>query len=145
MPRVSTRLGQLLDCWAPVAVWMAAIYVLSAVPNVPGEAGLPHAPLQWLEDLVRGAAHLIEFGVLAVLVWRALRRSGSAARQTPLAAAWSLIYAAGDEVHQAFVAGRTCSLADWALDGLGVALALVAVWRLSRGPEERCRESPDPL
>lgn len=59
MPRVSARLGQLLDCWAPVALWMAAIYVLSAVPNVPGEAGLPHAPLQWLEDLVRGAAQLI--------------------------------------------------------------------------------------
>jgi VanZ family protein len=129
------RRTQLVGYWAPVAVWMIAICALSSVPNVPGEPGLPHAPLQWVEDVVRGAAHLIEFGVLAALVRRALRCSGEVGRGTLLAAVWSLAYAAVDEVHQAFVAGRTCSVSDWALDALGVVLGLLLVRWLWPGAE----------
>ncbi len=127
---------QLVGYWAPVAVWMIAICALSSVPNLPGEPGLPHAPLQWVEDLVRGAAHLIEFGVLAALVRRALRYSGQVARGTLLAAVWSLTYAAVDEVHQAFVAGRTGSVSDWTLDALGVVLGLLLARWLWPAAEE---------
>lgn len=122
--------------WVPVVAWMVLIYALSSVPNVPEEPGLPHAPLQWLEDLIRGAAHLVEFGVLTLLVRRAMRGSWQAGQATLGAGLWSLAYAAGDELHQSFVAGRTCSLHDWLLDFLGVALALLAVFLPWHRPTE---------
>lgn len=36
-----------------------------------------------------------------------------------------LFYAAIDEIHQAFVPGRVCDLADWIADTLGVILAVL--------------------
>jgi len=35
-----------------------------------------------------------------------------------------MVYALSDEIHQAFVPNRDCSLADFAADSLGVAMAM---------------------
>ena len=58
-------------------------------------------------------------GVLWALWLRALRRPVAAAAIT-------LAYAATDELHQTFVAGRHGSPWDWAIDAAGVGLAVLA-------------------
>ena len=103
-----------LRLWLPVAVWAALIFTLSSVPDLGTGLGT------W--DLVlRKLAHTGEYAVLGALLLRALRR--------PLpAAALAVAYAASDEVHQHFVAGRQGRPLDVLIDAAGV-LAGVLLWR----------------
>ena len=102
----------------PPLALMALIFALSAQPNLRTDLGV------W--DLVlRKLAHMTEFGLLWALWMRALRR--------PVAStAITLAYAATDELHQSFVAGRHASPWDWAIDAAGVGLAVLAWWRYSQ-------------
>ena len=93
---------------------MVLIFFLSAVPELNSGLGV------W-DTVLRKLAHMTEFGLLCALWMRALRRPVTAA-------AIALAYAATDELHQTFVAGRTGSPWDWAIDAAGVGLAVLA-WR----------------
>lgn len=83
-----------------------------------------------IEGLVRKAAHMAEYGILSVLlyIWigqwemRFLRRGGTAVGATA-------VYAATDEIHQLFVAGRSGRFSDVCIDSAG-ALAGVIVFVL---------------
>ncbi|MCX6904600.1 MAG: VanZ family protein, partial [Verrucomicrobia bacterium] len=95
----------------------------------------------------RKCAHVTEYSVLALLVWRALHRPRrgqgrpwlwSQARTTLLV---SCLYAASDEFHQRFVPCRQASVADVVIDTLGAALALLAVW-LWRRKGTRLKNAP---
>lgn len=81
-----------------------------------------------LDLVLRKAAHLFVFGVLAVLVARVLRGEGLGARTT-LASAWlvTLGYATSDEWHQTFVAGRAGQASDVAIDMVGATIGLLAL------------------
>jgi len=104
---------------------MIVIFALSSVPEAPHRPGLPHARNRQLDDAMRNTSHVVEYALLAGLVWRASKRSRLRGSPFAWAGVWALLYAASDEYHQSFVAGRTCSLQDWLIDFLGVALALV--------------------
>ena len=95
-----------LAMWAPVVVWAAVIFALSSVPSLSTELGI------W-DVVLRKLAHVAEFAVLGALLFRALRRE-------PVAALVGSLYAATDEIHQTFVAGRQGSPLDWAIDTVGV-------------------------
>jgi VanZ family protein len=118
----------ILVVWLPVVVWAAVIFVLSATPH------LRVAQADDLDFIVRKAGHMAAFGILAVLLWRALSFSAVCR-----AMAWSLLltiaYAATDEFHQSFTAGRNASPVDVSIDSAGAVIALVAlaVWLHSRG------------
>jgi VanZ family protein len=106
--------------WIPVVLWAGVIFGLSSIPDLGTGLG------GW--DLVlRKLAHATEFGLLAVLLYRALLRA-------PLALLVASAYAATDELHQAFVRGRQASPRDWAIDTAGVAigLGLALLWRRRR-------------
>lgn len=82
---------------------------------------------------VRKAAHVIEYAVLALLLYRAIRRT--LARSPEIwcrqCAAWAfgiaVLYAASDEWHQSFVPSRGGTIHDVIIDGAGAALGL-ALW-----------------
>ena len=75
---------------------------------------------------VRKAAHLTEYAILAMLLWRALRGwIDEFWRRVVLTLAWAMIFAAADEFHQSFVASRTASLGDVLLDCSGALLGLM--------------------
>ena len=80
------------------------------------------------EVVLRKLAHVGEYLVLAALLLRALRRSDVAAA-LPVAIAAALAYAASDEWHQSFVPGRTATPRDVAIDGVGIALAVIVATR----------------
>ncbi len=83
-----------------------------------------------IEGFVRKAAHMTEYGILSVLLyiwigqWEMsfLRRGGTAAGA-------AAVYAATDEFHQLFVAGRSGRFSDVCIDSAG-ALAGVVVFML---------------
>lgn len=135
----------------PLLLWMAVIFAFSSqngdqvggwintlvkpfVPTIAMDPGL-------VRFSVQKAAHFLEYAVLAMLAWRALRPL-TTRHSTQLAGMLSLLYAASDEWHQSFVPGRGPSLRDVGIDGLGVifGLALLQAMLLFRG---RRNTSPD--
>ncbi len=107
--------------WAPVVGWAALIFILSSQPN------LRFVPDATLDVVVRKAGHVGVFGILALLLSRAL--SGTAAWRRPRAwaFAFTVLYAASDELHQGFVPGRQSAVLDVGIDATGALIALAAV------------------
>jgi VanZ family protein len=104
-----------ISAWAPVVLWAALIFTLSSIPDLGTGLGT------W--DLVlRKLAHVGEFAVLGALLMRAVRRE-------PAAIVLGSVYAATDEIHQSFVAGRQGSALDWTIDTVGVVLGVLLVAR----------------
>jgi VanZ family protein len=102
--------------WGPVVAWAALIFVLSSIPGLGTGLGT------W--DLVlRKLAHVAEYALLGALLLRAAERPA-------VALALGSLYAATDEIHQAFVGGRHGSPLDWALDTAGVAIGIALYARL---------------
>lgn len=109
--------------WLPVVLWAALIFAFSAQSN------LRFAEADSLDFAVRKAGHMFVFGVLAVLLWRALT---SARIGRPVFWSWLLTaaYAGSDELHQSFTAGRHPSPVDVGIDAVGalIALSILVVW-----------------
>ena len=104
-----------LNRFAPPLLLMAAIFVLSAQPDLNSGLGV------W-DTVLRKFAHMAEFGLLWWLWWRAL---GYGHPGPSIAIA--LAYAVTDEIHQSFVEGRVGSPVDVAIDAAGIGLAGLAV------------------
>ena len=103
-----------LRLWAPVAVWMAVIFVASSRP-VP--AAVSQVP-DWI-------SHPAAYAVLAVLACRALAgglHAAVAPRVAAQAAALAFLYGVTDELHQSYVPGRFAEAADLAKNLAGAAL-----------------------
>src|SRR4051812_24736089 len=111
----------------PVAL-MGLIFFLSAQPDLNSGLGT------W-DTVLRKLAHMTEYGLLWFLWLRAL---GYRAPARGGAAAIAAAYAATDEVHQLFVAGRHGSPVDWAIDCAGIAVAWV-LWSRRRTPARASR------
>jgi VanZ family protein len=107
--------------WLPVLAWAGLIFYLSAQPNLRFEQDAT------LDFIVRKAGHMGVFGVLALLLWWAL--SATMRLRPAPAIAWAgalaLAYAATDEVHQGFTAGRHPALTDVGIDGIGIVVVLL--------------------
>ena len=106
--------SRLVLVWLPVVAWAAVIFAFSSIPSLGTGLGT------W-DTVLRKGAHLTEYAVLGALLLRAL------GREVPAFLA-GVAYAATDELHQHFVAGRHASPIDLAIDAVGVTLGLLA-WR----------------
>jgi len=105
--------------WAPVLIYAAMIFYFSSLPK-------PHEQLpDFVRDLSDKFLHLVEYGVLGGLWYRAFRWASGpriAASAVLLAIVAGSVYGITDEVHQAFVPMRTPSVLDWIADTLGSAI-----------------------
>ena len=120
MWRVLRGSGRSLLAWAPAIAWAGLIFAFPAQPD------LRFAPDEALDFLVRKAGHMAVFGILALLLWRAV--AGTTARRRPWAWALALavLYAITDELHQGGVTGRNASAADVGIDAAGALIAVTA-------------------
>ena len=113
------RRGRFTSHWLPVIVWMATIMVGTSLPRAPGLA-------------VEGGdkiAHFVAYGLLGGLLLRAFMGAGQGLWAAALATlASGATYGAVDEVHQAFLPTRTCSVEDLAADVMGLGLAVLVGW-----------------
>lgn len=136
----SLKFRDFLKAWGPVICWMALMFVGSSDLFSGEHTSRFLTPfLRWLNPeispatiaqvhlIVRKAAHVTEYAVLASLIYRALRgvvdgfwlRAGAAL--VP-----AFLFAALDEFHQSFVPSRTSSLGDVGIDFFGTLLGLLA-------------------
>lgn len=136
------KLLQVLRAWGPPIVIMGIIFVASAQPKYEPPGGsetvyfsgaMPIFPGGW-DFLIKKLSHVIAYGILAVLLMRALLLGRCTMNQAFLAAiAITLAYALSDEFHQAAVPGRNSSLMDIGFDLLGaLSFSLGAQWLTRR-------------
>lgn len=116
--------GPIVALWCATGVWAGLIFFMSSRPGSQLPGGYS------------GLAHFVEYTMLGILLYGALRTSG-----TPRAALAALVlaslYGVSDEFHQSFVPFRMPDPMDWALDTVGaatgVALTHVSARFTSRG------------
>ena len=107
--------------WAPPVAWAGLIFVLSAQPD------LRFLPDEGLDFVIRKVGHAAVFGILALLLWRALRATTSLRRPWAWAVALTVLYAIFDELHQGVVVGRYASIVDVGIDAAGAVIAVAVV------------------
>ena len=104
--------------WVPALVMMAVIFILSAMPA-------SKVPTFGTYDVyIKKIGHAVGYGLLGAAYYYALPTSLPRSVRWVAALALSLGFALSDEFHQSFVSGRTSSMRDVAIDGLGAVLAL---------------------
>jgi VanZ family protein len=145
------KLRAFLKYWLPALFWMALIFSASSdVKSFDHSSRLLAPLLHWLFPqmpestvhlivlIARKTAHFGEYAVLALLLWRALRRPLPNDSQswnwhkTGLVLALVFLYAASDEIHQIFVPTRTAHVTDVLIDTAGGAAGLLALWLYCR-------------
>jgi VanZ family protein len=88
--------------------------------------------------LVRKCAHLTEYAILGLLIWRATRQQFPRDPrpwhwgQAGLALLITTLYASSDEIHQLYVKNREGRFLDVVIDASGAALGLLALWLLGK-------------
>lgn len=137
--------------WAPVLIWMLVIFSASSDRMSFRHSSRIIAPILHLlfpqiadstvhavVFAVRKAAHITEYAILGLLVWRAMLKPNAANphgwlwSQAGFALLFVVLYATSDEIHQAFVPSRQASVWDVLLDTLGGAFGLLFLWIIGR-------------
>ena len=114
------NLNSTLAAWLPPVIWAGVIFAFSSLPQVSFSQFI-----LW-DFLAKKAAHLSEYAILYVLIFRACR--GRWAPSYFLLAAFAL----SDELHQKFVPGRTSSPLDIGFDLIGASIASYIIWKLGQ-------------
>jgi VanZ family protein len=130
-----------LKYWLPVLIWFGVIFAGSTDIFSAEHTSRYLVPfLRWLDPqlsistiatvhfALRKLGHLTEYGVLAALLWRALRSGTNlcARMSTLFVGVWvaCAIFAVSDEFHQSFIASRSMSPLDVMIDISGAAVGL---------------------
>jgi VanZ family protein len=128
--------------WLPLLIWLGVIFIGSTNVMSSEQTSRFIVPfLLWLKPgmaphtiwvilvVMRKCAHVGEYTVLALLLWRALRCGTTLSMGMPALCAVALlgcaVFAASDEFHQTFVKSRTPSVRDVLLDVAGALLGLL--------------------
>ena len=134
-----------LKYWLPVLIWLGLIFIgstdlLSAehtsrflIPFLHWlDPRISWAAINTIHTVIRKLGHVIEYAILAVLLWRALRGGKSFEARTAISfvLVWfaCVILAASDEFHQSFVPSRTASARDAMIDIGGAFVGLIMCW-----------------
>lgn len=122
--------------WLLLLLAGAALYMFSQSYRFTGEqtrvllvqlTGMPDRLAEPVNSLMRKIAHILLFGILAVLFYR-----GIGARRARYAWLCTTLLAVLDEWHQSLVPDRTPSMKDVVLDSAAALLFLAAVVRIPR-------------
>ncbi len=116
------RLWQSLAPWLPTLGWTAVLFMLSAQSS-------PISPRRF--GLSDTAAHFLVYTVLGVALAWGQRRSRPRVPHW-LTLGFGAVYGASDELHQAFVPGRTPAVSDFVADCAGVVAGYLAVFLVAR-------------
>jgi len=145
------KLRPFLKYWLPALAWMALIFSASSDKHSYEHSSrlvepllrwlfphMPEARIHAIHEVLRKCAHLAEYAVLALLLWRGVRQP---LKNNPRPWSWRearlvllliMLYAATDEFHQRFVPTRTSLVSDVFIDTAGGAAGLLALWMIGR-------------
>lgn len=130
------RLARATALWLPVVLWMAFIFLMS------NQSGLPTPKSSLLDLLIKKTAHVLEYGILGLLLYRGCTGSlrGHGLLPLVIAVAIGVLYAFSDEYHQLFVPTRKGNARDVVIDTVAVILAVALAWQWQRRPKEKEQE-----
>lgn len=135
-----------MRAYLPVLLWMILIFVASTNLGSSQNTSRFIGPiLRWfnpevsdqtiraVQMVVRKGAHVTEYAILAILMWRSRREALRQKytwdwREAPIILAVCAFYATTDEFHQSFVSTRYGNPWDVLLDTVGAAAGLAVVW-----------------
>ena len=136
----------ILKYWLVVAVWMAVIFGGSSdAGSFQHSSRIIEPVLHWLFPkldqekvnfvvfLARKCAHVTEYAILAMLIWRAIRQPSRKDGRPWLwrQALWALYFAAffatTDEIHQLYVPSREGCIRDVIIDTCGSAAGILVI------------------
>jgi VanZ family protein len=117
------RIPQKIYYWLPTILWMGVIFLFSSRPS------LKTSTIDWQDFIIKKIAHFIEYYILASLLYSSLKRTSSLPRfyLLLLTITIAVFYAATDEYHQTFVAGREGRIRDVFIDSTGGLFSLLTV------------------
>jgi len=117
---------KLFKLWFPVVIWAGIIFYFSSIPDL--KTGLEY------DFFLRKLAHITEYLIFTFLLYRAFSGSFNmnVFRFFMYPAAFSLLYAISDEIHQYFVLGRSCSAQDVLIDSIGI-IGFYILIRIKKG------------
>jgi VanZ family protein len=123
---------RLLRFWLPVILWGSVIFLFSTRPTKPS------SQIDWQDFIIKKSAHIVEYAVLTVLLYRALKESGVDKKEAGIyAIIMAILYGASDEFHQSFTPGREPRVRDIFFDTIGGILAMYSIWNLlPKAPEK---------
>jgi VanZ family protein len=102
--------------WGPAILIMALIFFFSSLPSkdIPSFGKFDFS--------LKKLGHMIGYALLSPAYLRGIGKKGTA----EIALAWimAIMYAFTDETHQAFVPGRSSSIIDVGIDGIGALAGL---------------------
>lgn len=111
--------------WTPVIIWAGVIFLFSTLVVVKS----PEFNL--LDFIIKKSAHFVEYGILALLFYRALVNTADFSKKKAgiLALLFVVFYGISDEYHQSFTPGREPTVRDVAIDSFGGVTAIVLLWK----------------
>lgn len=114
-----------LSFWLPPALWAYLIFHFSS-------GSIPLAStVYWQDFAVKKTGHVLLFGFLAILLYRALRGEGVERKK---AAIWAVVisafYGMTDEYHQMFTQGREARVRDVFIDAAGSVVAVFLTYQI---------------
>ena len=129
--------------WLPVIIWMCFIFWMSTDTFSSENTSMVIGPilhlifpslsaetLDMIHGLIRKSAHVVEYFVLGLLLFRAFRSDSSQTwdrRWTIYTVIVVFLYAMSDEFHQISVTSRSSSIFDVGLDTAGGVLSQIAI------------------
>lgn len=143
-----SRTRTFLRYWLPAVLWTGVVFIASSDMFSAAHTGsvlefllskiygaISPASFAFIHFLTRKTAHVTEYGILALLWFRAWRGAHPLDWRVLWARrAWAICIAvaATDEFHQSFVPSRTSSPWDVAIDAAGAAVFLAIFWLIWR-------------
>jgi len=139
-----SMVSKFLTYWLPVVIWLMMIFIGSTdlmsaehTSRIIGpilrwlHPGISPARIEQVQFVVRKMAHVSEYAVLSLFIFRALVNTTRRARFAGAVLITLLIsgaFAASDEFHQSFVPSRTSSVRDVMIDITGAIFGMTIYW-----------------
>lgn len=120
---MKNKIVKILKLWLPPIIWALLIFKLSSssVPQV--------SRSYWPNFAVMKSAHVIFFGILSILLYRALNLQGLSKKKSAIFSVLiTILYGISDEFHQMFTQSREARLRDVLFDGLGASIAIYCAY-----------------
>ncbi|MEX1061617.1 MAG: VanZ family protein [Patescibacteria group bacterium] len=119
------KFKNLFYVWGPPIIWAGLIYYLSSRPGLSIGDGA-------VDFWTRKPAHVGEYAVLLVLIFRAVGKSFGKSWKFWEIALWAVIltffYAVSDEIHQFSVPTRSGKIMDLGFDLIGILFGVALTW-----------------
>ena len=132
MKKKKNKIAFIVKYWLPPLLWAVVIFLFSSHPT----KGV--SEIHWQDFIVKKSAHIIEYGILALLIYRGLINSKVSKLHAGIAAILtSFIYGATDEFHQMFTPGREPTVRDIIIHNIMKSIIIYLIWKLlPKAPEK---------